>query len=235
MAAMRRLLLWDIDGTLLRAPGVGSGSLYRAVAAIAEVVHVPKVNMHGKTDPQILREIFHEAEFAGDVDAALPEAMRLAEANLAAAEGELRANGFTLPGVVEILDRLSAIDGVTQTLVTGNLVANAAVKVGAFDLTHHFDVEIGAYGSDHEDRLELVPIALARAARLRGETYDPATEVWVIGDTERDLACARAGGARCLLVATGTPTWEALSTAGADHALPDLSDVDAVVEVLTRS
>jgi phosphoglycolate phosphatase len=232
---VRRLLLWDIDGTLLRAPGVGSGALYRAVAAIAQLAEVPTVDMHGKTDPQIMREIFRAAEFTGDIDAVLPDTMRLAEANLAGAEAELRTAGFTLPGVGEVLDRLSAVDGVTQTLVTGNLLANAAVKVGAFDLTHHFDVEIGAYGSDHEDRLELVPIALERVARLRGETYDPAREVWVIGDTERDLACARAGGARCLLVATGSPTWDVVRTLGADHAVPDLADVDAVVEVLTQS
>jgi phosphoglycolate phosphatase len=232
---MRRLLLWDIDGTLLRAPQVGSGALYRAVAAVAELADVPKVDMHGKTDAQILREIFVAAEFAGDVDAVLPEAMRLAESNLAAAEADLRSVGFTLPGVVEVLERLSATDGVVQTLLTGNLVGNAAVKVGAFDLAHHFVPEIGAYGSDHEDRLELVPIALERVQRLRGETYDPATEVWVIGDTPNDLACARAGGVRCLLVATGAPSWDDLRALGADVLLHDLSGVDAVVEVLTRS
>ena len=232
---MRRLLLWDIDGTLIRGPGVGSGALYRAVAAVAELIDVPKVDMHGKTDPQIMREIFEAAEFAGDLDVALPEAMRLAEANLAAAEVELRRVGFTLPGVPEVLQRLTDTPGVRQTLLTGNLTANAAVKVGAFDLTHHFDVEVGAYGTDHEDRLELVPIALERVERLRGETYDPATEVWVIGDTERDLACARAGNVRCLLVGTGSPGWDGVRALGADAAFEDLSDVDAAVEVLTRA
>jgi phosphoglycolate phosphatase len=229
---VRRLILWDIDGTLLRGPGVGSGALYRAVGAVAELADVPRVDMHGKTDPQILREIFEAAEFAGDIDAALPEAIRLAEANLAGAEAELRAVGSVFPGVVELLERLGATPGVRQTLLTGNLTANAAVKVGAFDLTHHFDAEVGAYGSDHADRLELVPIALERVQRLRGETYDP-SEVWVIGDTANDLACARIANVRCLLVGTGSPGWDGVRALGADLAVPDLADVDAVFAALT--
>jgi phosphoglycolate phosphatase-like HAD superfamily hydrolase len=114
--------------------------------------------------------------------------------------------------------------------LTGNLTANAAVKVGAFGLTHLFDFEVGAYGTDHADRLELVPIALERVERFRGETYAP-DEVWVIGDTPNDLACARAGGVRCLLVGTGGQ--EGLEALGADAVLADLGDVDRAVALLT--
>ena len=146
------------------------------------------------------------------------------------AEAQLRADGHVLPGVVELLARLDATEGVRQTLVTGNLVGNAAVKVAAFDLTHFFDAEIGAYGTDHADRLELVPIALERAARLRGETYGP-DEVWVIGDTANDLACARAGGVRCLLV--GSLYGDDHCRDEADAHLVDLSDVDRAFRVLT--
>ena len=104
------------------------------------------------------------------------------------------------------------------------------MKVGAFGLTHLFDAEIGAYGTDHANRLELVPIALERARRFRGEAYAP-DEVWVIGDTPNDLACARAGGVRCLLVGTGHP--EQLEALGPDAFLADLGDVDRAFAVLT--
>lgn len=228
---MRRLILWDIDGTLITSRGVGRRVMEEAAAAVAGITEVPSIVMSGKTDPQILREIFRAAELADDhIDAILPEAIAAAETALATAEADLRAHGSVLPGVHELLERLDATAGVRQTLLTGNLTANAAVKVGAFDLTHLFDAEIGAYGSDHADRLELVPIALERAQRFRGETYEP-DEVWVIGDTPNDLACARAGGVRCLLVGTGGQ--EGLEALGPDAYLDDLGDVDRAVTILT--
>jgi len=228
---MRRLILWDIDGTLITSRGVGRRVMEEAAAAVAGITEVPSIVMSGKTDPQILREIFRAAELADDhIDTILPDAIAAAEAALAAAEADLRAHGSVLPGVRELLERLDAADGVRQTLLTGNLTANAAVKVGAFDLTHLFDAEIGAYGSDHADRLELVPIALERAQRFRGETYAP-EEVWVVGDTPNDLACARAGGVRCLLVGTGGQA--GLDELGADAVLADLADVDRAVSILS--
>jgi phosphoglycolate phosphatase-like HAD superfamily hydrolase len=189
--------------------------------------------MSGKTDPQILREIFQAAELADDhIDAVLPDAVAAAERALAEAEHELRDGGFALPGVRELLGRLQATDGVRQTLLTGNLAPNAAVKVAAFGLTEFFDAEVGAYGSDHADRLELVPIALERVERFRGETYG-LDDVWVIGDTANDLACARAGGVRCLLV-DGADGDDA-AVAAADAAVPDWTDVDRAYSILTAS
>jgi phosphoglycolate phosphatase-like HAD superfamily hydrolase len=186
--------------------------------------------MSGKTDPQILREIFTAAALANDhIDSLLPDAMSAAEAALAAAEHELRVGGHVLPGVVELLERLNETPGVRQTLLTGNLTPNAAVKVGAFGLTDYFDFEIGAYGTDHANRLELVPIALERAARLRGLSYE-GREVWVIGDTDNDLACARAGGVRCLIVGESFPE----AAGEADAALSDFGDVDRAYAILTE-
>lgn len=227
----RRFVLWDIDGTIITSRGVGRRVMEEAAAAVAGLAEVPQIVMSGKTDPQIMREIFTAAELADDhIDALLPDAILAAERALAAAEDELRAHGRVLPGVQALLERLDATPGVRQTLLTGNLTANAAVKVGAFGLTPLFDFEVGAYGTDHADRLELVPIALERALRFRGESYAP-DEVWVIGDTPNDLACARAGGVRCLLVGTGGQ--EGLETLGADAALTDLSDVDVAAAILT--
>lgn len=230
---MRRLILWDIDGTLIRSGGVGRRVIEEAAAQVGRLTQVPEVVMSGKTDPQILREIFSAAALDHDhITAILPDAMAAAEAALAALEDELRDQGYVLPGVVELLDRLASTAGIRQTLVTGNLVANAAVKVSAFELADFFDAEVGAYGTDHADRLELVPIALERAARFRGESYEP-HEVWVIGDTANDLACARAGGVRCLLVGTGhLPT---APDEKPDAHLVDLSEVDEAFRILTST
>jgi phosphoglycolate phosphatase-like HAD superfamily hydrolase len=226
-----RLILWDIDGTLIRSGGVGRRVVEEAAALVGSLAEVPRIVMSGKTDPQILREIFRAADLAEDhIDALLPDAMAAAEQALAAAEHELREGGFVLPGVVPLLERLHDEPGVRQTLLTGNLTANAAVKVGAFGLTHLFDAEVGAYGTDHADRLELVPIALERVARYRGETYDP-DDVWVVGDTANDLACARAGGVRCLLV--GDVYGDEEAARAADAVVPDFVDIDAVFAILT--
>ena len=230
---MRRLILWDIDGTLIRSGGVGRRVIEEAAALVGRLTDVPRVVMSGKTDPQILREIFAAAALAADhIDTLLPDALAAAEAALAERERELRDEGRVLPGVVPLLERLRDTQGIRQTLLTGNLTMNAAVKVGAFGLTGFFDIEVGAYGTDHADRLELVPIALDRVARLRGETYQP-DEVWVVGDTANDLACARAGGVRCLLVGTGSNPRD-LDDLKPDAALPDLRDVDRAVRILTR-
>ena len=166
-------------------------------------------------------------------DTHLPLVLEAVEAELDVAKATLAEKGRALDGVADVLARLDEVDGVHQTLLTGNTAANAAVKLKAFGLDRWLDVDIGAYGSDHADRRELVPIALDRSRRLRGFDVSP-EETWVVGDTVNDLACARAGGARCLLVATGRAPFTELETLGADVVLPDLSDRDAVVRILTE-
>lgn len=231
---MARFLLWDVDGTLIRGGGVGSAVINQAAAAVlGKPIADQSVVMHGKTDPQILTEIFRAAEVAEHAIAELlPPALAEAERLMALAEADLRRRGEVIDGVLGVLARMAAVPGVRQTLVTGNLVGNAAVKLAAFDLTVYFDVEVGAYGTDHADRNELVPIALERVERLRGERY-AATDVWVIGDTPGDLACARAAGVRCLLVGTGQIPMSELDPLGADVMLEDLTNTDEVVQILT--
>jgi phosphoglycolate phosphatase-like HAD superfamily hydrolase len=97
--------------------------------------------------------------------------------------------------------------------------------VAAFGLERWLDLDVGAYGSDHQDRTRLVPVAVERARRLRGLVLEP-SDAWVVGDTPADLACARAGGARCLLVGTGRIAVEELEAAHPDALLRDLRDTD---------
>jgi phosphoglycolate phosphatase len=234
LAPVARLVLWDIDGTLLRGGGVARDVFDEAVTAVlGRHPGDHRVHMGGKTDPQIALEILAFAALE-DAEAAahLPAVVEALERGLADAAEELRRGGYLLPGVPEVLRALDADPAVRSTVLTGNTQANALVKLAAFELTPWIDVEIGAFGSDDADRAALVPVALERARRLRGLDLGP-EDVWVVGDTPRDLACARAAGVRCALVATGHSPLDELRATDADAVLEDLSDLDGVVKLLT--
>ena len=229
-----RLILWDVDGTLLRSSRLTRDVFDTAVEkALGRPPGEHGVAMSGKTDPVIALEILAAAGVTDDeARRHLPGVIQRLEADLAAAADTVRRNGQVLPGVAAILPRLHAEPDVVQTVLTGNTAANAAVKLDAMGLDRWLDLEVGAYGSDDADREALVPVARRRARERHGRDFSP-DQVWVVGDTPGDLACARAGGARCLLVATGTFPLEELEAAGPDHLLADLSDVDGVCRLLT--
>lgn len=228
-----RLVLWDVDGTLLRAGKVASEIFTTAVEhAVGRHPGEHGVQMSGKTDPQIALEILAGMGLdATSGEDHLPLVVDRLEQELAAAVELIRARGRVLPGVVDVLAALEADRAVAQSVLTGNTAANAATKLAALGIDHWLDLEIGAYGSDDRDRCALVPVALERAAERRGWSLT-ADDVWVVGDTANDLACARAGGARCLLVGTGHTTVETLVGLGADAVLDDLADTEAVVKLL---
>lgn len=230
--ASRRLLLWDVDGTLVSCGPAGRDALEAGARLAGGLDAVPQVTMGGKTDPQIMREML---ELAGvdvsAIDGLVPMALEEAARSLAAWRERIAREGRVHPGVGRLLGELAGRGGVRQTLLTGNLAVNAAVKVGAFGLDGFFDLPVGAYGDDHEQRERLVPVALRRVGELRGETYLP-EQVWVIGDTARDLACARAGGVRCLIVGTGHDRFAAVRDLEADAVMEDLGDTARALEVL---
>jgi phosphoglycolate phosphatase-like HAD superfamily hydrolase len=223
------LILWDIDGTLIRSGEVAAAIFELALATVIGEAPRARVRMSGKTDPQIISEYL--AMMGVHDPKVLPAVLALAEQELAAEEVLLAERGTICPGASDALKRLAATDKVTQTVLTGNIAPNARVKLRAFGLDRFIDFEIGAYGSDHAERTSLVPIALERAERLRSLRINPA-RTWVIGDTPNDAACARAGGVRCLLVASGTYSLEELQLEEADASLADLSDTDRVMDVI---
>lgn len=231
---LERLVLWDIDGTLIRAGEVAKDVFALAVEhAVGSHPGEHGVVMGGKTDPQIALEILAGMGIdAREGEDHLPLVMERMEAELAAAVELIRERGRVLPGAAEVLAALDADPRAAQTVLTGNTAVNAATKLAAFGLDHWLDVEIGAFGSDDRERRALVPVALQRAAELRGWALSPG-DVWVVGDTPNDLACARAGGARCALVATGHTPAEELDRLNPDAVLDDLSDTEAVVKLLT--
>lgn len=225
---MKRLVMWDIDRTLL----IGGGVAVRAYAsAFTAVTGVPWQRMAvtaGRTDRDISAEIF-AAHGIGDCEPHLDAFFAAYAAEVHAVRHAFSDEGRLLPGVREVLTALAERPDVVQTLVTGNIPAVAAAKVAAFDLSWAFDAEIGGYGTDDTVRATLVRRSLQRAEAKYGHTFAAV----VVGDTAHDVAAALANDALAVGVATGGTSADALAAAGAHHVLADLSDVDAAVRLLT--
>lgn len=231
MTRRARLVLWDVDGTLVDAARLGRDAFFEAFEAVTGHPPSDTVPFAGRTD----LEIAHDMLATSGVESAEALLDRFEEAlveAMAARMEELRERGRALPGAEAALGRLHREEGVVQSLLTGNVERNALLKLAAFGLAPYVDFAAGAYGSDHRVRGELVAIARRRASELHGVELDP-RDVVLVGDTPLDIAAAREGGARAVGVATGPYDEAELAGAGADAVLPDLRDTDAVVrEVL---
>jgi phosphoglycolate phosphatase-like HAD superfamily hydrolase len=191
-----------------------------------------QVIFSGKTDRQIV-EKFLAMEGSEDPDH-VPAVLYHLERELALRVDRIASEGSVCPGSEAALRALVVIDSVEQTVLTGNIAPNALAKLAAFGLNRYLDIEAGAYGHEHSDRRDLLPLAWKHQRELRGVHYLP-DETWIVGDTPRDLECARAGDAHCLLVATGRHDFAELEALGADWVLKDLSDTGVVVDVLTSN
>lgn len=226
---MRRLLLFDIDGTLVHG-GPAKDAFHDAlVDAYGTTGDIEVHDFAGKTDPQIARELLTGAGLTDEeVDRGLP---LLWAGYLRGLERRLVDDPMeALPGVATLVERLSALADVALGLVTGNIADGARLKLGSVALHERF--ELGGYGSDSEHRDHLPAVALERARERFGVDFPP-HEVLVIGDTPRDIACGRAHDLRTVAVATGSFTASELAGAGADVVLDDLSDTTRVLDVLT--
>ena len=229
-----RLILFDIDQTLVHTSGAGMRSLRRALVDCLGL-HLPDgfVEPGGKTDPAILREIVERLEVR------LPSGLEAEEAAIweryehyLVAELEASREHCGLePGAAELVQRLHDDPRVCLGLLTGNLERTARVKLRPFGLDSYFPV--GGYGSDHVDRERLGPIALQRALLHYGCELH-AEEAWVVGDTTRDIKAARALGARVLAVATGHQSVEELAAARPDAVRPTLEDTDEVARLILQ-
>jgi phosphoglycolate phosphatase len=219
------LVLWDIDGTLVDSAGHGRHAFEDAFRAVVGC-DPAWVDYAGRTDHQIALSMLN-----GSADH-LPAVLEELAAKLAARREAIAADGRVYPGVRETLAALHGADGVVNSLLTGNIEANAAVKVGAFGLDRWLDFEAGAFGSDpHERRSDLVAIARERAA----ERYGEPTGAVLVGDTPLDVLAAREAGARAVAVATGFADLEALRESEPDALLQDLSDTGAAIRAITST
>lgn len=230
---MTILVLWDIDGTLIRGGPAGARAFSTAVEKVlGRHPGDHGVIMSGKTDTLIALEILATMEVVDDhAQELLPDVLDALARALLDDRESLTQHGRVLVGVMEAVATLARRDDVVQTLLTGNIARNAFTKLDAFALTDSLNLHLGAYGDDHRDRDELVPIALRRVKDQLAIDITPA-DTWVIGDTPRDLSCARAAGARFVLVATGHFPTAALHELGADAVFDDLSDTSAFLAAL---
>ena len=226
-----RLVLFDIDGTLLWSDGAGRRAITRALSEVFGETGQAEHRFDGKTDPQIVREMMR---LAGREDADIDERMTpLFDRYVACLEEELRDSTHhakALPGVVELLDVLSRRDDVVLGLLTGNLLQGARVKLCAVGIDPEI-FKIGAFGSDHEHRPELPAIAQRRAREVLGLDV-PGHRVIVIGDTPADVQCGRGIGARAIGVATGRYGMNELLSHGAAAVFPDLTNTAVVVDAI---
>ncbi len=225
-----RLVLWDIDHTLIETRGVG-GQVY--AEAFAKVTGRPLAKMPelaGRTEPVIFREVLKVNGIKPSEDLYDQFAAEQAR-GYAIHLGELRARGRALPGAAEALRALSERNDVIQSVLTGNTRPSAEIKLRAFDLDRYLDFDIGAYGTDDDTRSNLVNVARQRAEKARGLNFDDDATI-LIGDTRNDVAAARASHARIIAVATGKHTTADLFAAGADTVLPNLTDTPAVLAAI---
>jgi len=227
--SIRRLLLFDIDGTLIWG-GPAKDAFCRAmIETFGTAGDLDGVGFGGKTDPQIARELLAGAgRPAEEIDAGLPG---LFDRYTSYLESGLVDRPVTiLPGVEELLDALAAWEDIGLALLTGNIYRGAQLKLGSVGLLERF--ALGSYGSDSEERNDLPAIALRRAREHWGNGLTAADAI-VVGDTPRDVECGHREGMRTLAVATGLYGQDALVDAGASHVLPDLSATQDVVSLLT--
>ena len=220
----KRLLLWDIDGTLVNTGGAGVESLKRMVhERFGAEDDLRDIEIAGKTDAAILRDILRKY----NVEPADREIRDFGDDYLDGLEIELpRGAGRVLPGIGELLTRLKERPQIVLGLLTGNLERGAKMKLEHYGLWQFF--EFGAFADDHHDRNELGAFARERARERHGYDFD-VENIDVIGDTGHDIACGNAFGARTIAVATVSWPRERLAAHNPDFLFDDLSAVDQVV------
>ena len=229
---MRKLLLFDIDGTLVLTGKAGLRGMNRA---LHEVFGQPRalegIPVAGRTDWAILTDAVRL--YGRELDEALLDDLRARYVACLAEEIEHTGEGTkaVMPGIRPALDALAERDDVLVGLLTGNFIEGARVKLGHFDLWRYF--RFGAFGDDAADRNLLVPVAVGRA-RAFGWPDVAASDVIVIGDTPADVACAHAAGATAVAVATGGSSVEELRATGAEFVFEDLADYSLLLDALER-
>ncbi len=225
MSTAKKLFLFDIDGTLLTTGGAGEGGFCQAFAeAFGIEDDLSTIDFAGATDTGVVRLLFEKHALEGTA-----ERHALFHKTYLPHLGNNLANfpGRLMPGINDLLPALHARPGAVLGLLTGNFSGASKLKLTHYGLIHFFD--FGAFADDSHDRNLLGPVALRRAREIYGADAfpDPACDVLIIGDTTRDIACARACGARVLAVATGKHSRATLAAHAPDFLADDLTQPEA--------
>src|SRR6267142_863340 len=216
----QRLLLWDIDGTLISTGAAGQRAIVLATAErFGGNGDLEGVEIAGRTDRSIAHQVL--AKYGEPItDERMHAFLQLYLALLAQ---ELpRSHGRVMPGVLQLLQRAEHRSDTILGLLTGNLRRGAQLKLEHYRLWHFF--ALGAFADDHHDRNQLGAFALTRVQERLGQKFSPA-QVDVIGDTGHDIACGKAFGARTIAIATGSWPRERLAEYAPDFLFNDLSNI----------
>jgi phosphoglycolate phosphatase-like HAD superfamily hydrolase len=219
-----RLVLFDIDGTLIDSGGAGVRSLDLALNDLFSIENgFQGISMAGKTDTQIIKEgiIKHGLSANGTIDAVIKAYLNYLRREINNDRKHVK------PGIYEALEELKPLQDLGLGLLTGNIEQGARIKLEPFRLNEYFPA--GAFGSDDEDRNNLLPIAVKRFEELFQQKIEPDNCI-IVGDTPRDVECAHIYGAMCIAVATGPYSYDDLIEAGADYVFQDLSDRNALLQ-----
>jgi phosphoglycolate phosphatase len=235
---MDRLVLWNIDLTLLDVGRVSRDAYADAFRRVTGRPLVALPQLAGRSDT----EIFFESLYLNDVPTGedeVADAELLArycwelEAAFALRQDELLQQGRLLPGALDAVTAAAGLPGMVQTILTGTIKPNAVAKLRAFGLDRFFDLEIGGTGSDAYPRGSLLLLVKSQAAAKYSAPVADESAVY-IADSVRDVEAAAIGGARCIAVATGRSTAPELRDAGADVVLTELSDTNHVIAAIDR-
>jgi phosphoglycolate phosphatase-like HAD superfamily hydrolase len=227
---VKKLILWDIDGTLIVSHGAGVRAMEKAFAQRFGIRgDLSRIDWAGRTDTWLSGEVLR----ANGIPATPENCHDYLEAYLEVLPGELRdgPQGQVLPGVLALLEHLHGRGDVVQGLLTGNLRRGAELKLTHYQVWHYF--EFGAFADDSPRRNDLGPHALRRA-RDRHAVEFTADRTFIIGDTPHDIECGRVIGARTIAVATGRHTVAELAAHAPTAVFKDFADPDAFLRVLDK-
>jgi phosphoglycolate phosphatase len=228
-----RLILFDIDGTILSGGPLWREAFIDAFAEVFPAREVPKLSFAGKTDGSIVRDVARH--FGASDDELMVIAERVHKLYLEGVKSryERQANLVKLlPGVRELVQALSERTHVHLALLTGNLELSARLKLKAVEMESYFDW--GVFADDHWDRYELPGIARMRAHQKTGRHYG-GREIVIIGDTVHDVHCGRSLGVKTIAVGTGPADARAdVLAAGADHFFENFADTRAVLSAIVE-
>ncbi len=226
-----KLILFDIDGTLIWPDGSGRIAMDRALTEVFSISGpADSLPMAGKTDWQIVTELLGAVGLhQGSIQARLPECFQAIARHTAQTTRERQVR--VCPGVPVLLARLSTHPQVVLGLLTGNLASTAPIKLRAGNLDPTLFC-VGAYGNDGRNRSQLPAVAITRAQALTGHTF-LGKDVVIVGDTPADVTCGKHLGVTAIGVATGHYSLQSLSAVGADYVFPDLADTRAVIQAIS--
>ncbi len=221
------LALFDIDGTLLDSAGAGGRSFRLALKSGFDIQDELKdIGFAGRTDLAIVGDIFHRHS----IDLSDKNFQLFEHEYVAHLREELKnGGGRVYPGIKEVLQELLSHRDCHVALLTGNYERGAWLKLERYGLRDYF--EIGAFGSDHEERSELAALALSRAGEKFGIDFEK-SKVCVIGDTPLDIECARHIGVKVVSVATGIFSLEELAPHSPDALFADFSNPQELVDCI---